>query len=59
MSLLHFTLLLSQVGSLEACQLLVEAGARTEARDKFNRTPAALAKEFGFVDLLKYLEHLK
>ena len=47
------------MGSLEACQLLVEAGARTEARDKFNRTPAALAKEFGFVDLLKYLEHLK
>ena len=44
------------VGSLEAVQMLVEAGASREARDKFNRTPAGLAKEFGFVDLLNYLQ---
>ena len=47
------------VGSLEASQMLVEAGADTEARDRLHRTPAGLAKEFGFVKLLNFLQHLK
>ena len=47
------------VGSLEVCQVLLEAGASTEARDRLHRTPAGLAKEFGFVNLLSFLEHFK
>ena len=47
------------VGSLEACQMLVEAGADTEARDRLHRTPAGLAKEFGFVNLLNFLDQSK
>ena len=41
----------------QGCQMLVEAGANTEARDRLHRTPAGLAKEFGFVNLLNFLEH--
>ena len=43
------------VGSLETCKMLVGAGADTTVKDKLGRKPADLAKEFGFIDLLNYL----
>lgn len=46
----------AQVGSLESCELLVAAGAVINAADKLGRTPAALAKEMGLVDMMHYLE---
>jgi len=43
------------VGSLDTCKMLVGAGADTTVKDKLGRKPADLAKEFGFIDLLNYL----
>ena len=43
------------VGSIDACKMLVGAGADTTVKDKLGRKPADLAKEFGFIDLLNYL----
>ena len=44
------------VGQLDTARLLVGAGADTRARDRMGRTPADLAKEFGFVDIMNYLQ---
>ena len=46
------------IGSLETCKRLVAAGADTRSRDKLNRLPVDLAKEFGYVEIMKYLESL-
>ena len=42
---------------MESCKLLVGAGADITAADNLGRTPAALAKEMGLVDMMHYLEN--
>ena len=44
------------IKSLDTCKLLVSAGADTKAKDKMGRTPFNLAKEFGFLDVINYLQ---
>ena len=46
------------IKSLDTCKLLVAAGADPGARDKLGRTPLSLAKEFGFVDIMNYLQSI-
>ena len=46
------------IGSLDTCTLLIEAGAEWDVKDKLGRRPVDLAKEFGFVDIMTYLDNL-
>ena len=43
---------------MESCKLLVAAGADITAADNLGRTPTALAKEMGLVDMMHYLENI-
>ena len=45
------------IKSLDTCKLLVGAGADPMAKDKLGRTPFHLAKEFGFLDIMNYLQN--
>ena len=43
---------------MDCCKLLVAAGADIHAADKLHRTPVALAKEMGLVEMMHYLDSL-